>query len=96
MNPWLQRKMYHCPQCGAAYLHDLAYWHAVYKCRFARSQAAAHGPRTVAFGASAANGSSSSLDDGQDTQIVNHSTRRQDDVPRQQRDRSAEQQEATY
>lgn len=32
MNRWLQSKEYRCSSCGAQYLHDRAYQHAVYQC----------------------------------------------------------------
>lgn len=32
MNRWLQTKEYTCPDCGVKYLHDKAFWHAVYYC----------------------------------------------------------------
>ncbi|CAI4032393.1 hypothetical protein DNFV4_02823 [Nitrospira tepida] len=32
MNPWLQRKTYRCPACGATYLHDRAHAHGAYDC----------------------------------------------------------------
>ena len=32
MNHWLQKKRYACPRCGATYLHDKGYMHAVFLC----------------------------------------------------------------
>lgn len=32
MNHWRQSKLYRCQVCGAIYLHDKAYHHAVFFC----------------------------------------------------------------
>lgn len=32
MNRWLQKKLFACPKCGASYLHDKAYQHALFLC----------------------------------------------------------------
>ena len=32
MNRWLQTRLFRCPMCGVAYLHDKAFAHAVYRC----------------------------------------------------------------
>jgi ribosomal protein L37AE/L43A len=32
MNKWQQRKKYQCPSCEATYLHDRAYFHALFRC----------------------------------------------------------------
>jgi hypothetical protein len=31
-NRWLQTKLYHCPSCGARYLHDHAHRHHCFEC----------------------------------------------------------------
>ena len=32
MNTWKQTRQYACPKCGANYLHDQAYHHALFMC----------------------------------------------------------------
>ena len=32
MNHWMQTRQYTCPRCQAAYLHDKAYHHALFRC----------------------------------------------------------------
>jgi hypothetical protein len=32
MNRWLQTRLFTCPKCRASYLHDKAYFHALFVC----------------------------------------------------------------
>jgi len=43
MNRWLQTRLFTCPKCGARYLHDRGYFHALFQC--GRRTTAANSPQ---------------------------------------------------